>query len=254
MTASFKEARKSFIDGAAARGKPNCKLLIKPSRKNVKAHLTKVRESIRKLRTAKQANVIGTLNPIIRGWANFHRHIVAKETFNKTDHAAWKALWRWARRRHPMKPSKWVKTRYWPFEEVGRKWDFSCGIKQGNGEKEQVTLRRASAVAIERHVKIQGAANPYDPEFEVYFEQRAAERLLHSIEGRQQLISLWKRQNGLCPVCATKITKETGWHNHHLVRKIDGGSDAMSNRKLLRPTCHWQGHASKTGFAFVQPV
>jgi hypothetical protein len=77
------------------------KLLIKPSAKNVKTFLEKVRETIRVNRSAKQETLIGLLNPMIRGWANYHRHVVAKKTYSTVDYHIWYALWRWARRRHP---------------------------------------------------------------------------------------------------------------------------------------------------------
>ncbi|EGF31634.1 Retron-type reverse transcriptase, partial [Oxalobacteraceae bacterium IMCC9480] len=54
------------------------------------------------------------------------------------------------------------------------------------------------------------------------------------------------------PFCTERITKDTGWHLHHLVRRVDGGSDATSNLCLLHPVCHTQGHSS--GFKFVLPV
>src|SRR5271154_4701107 len=53
------------------------KVLTTPSKKNLHAFLEKVRGAIKRNSTAKQANLIGILNPIIRGWANYHRHIVA---------------------------------------------------------------------------------------------------------------------------------------------------------------------------------
>ena len=61
--------------------KYNGKLLIKPSKKNVKAFLDKVRNAIKDNKAAKQVNLIKMLNPIIRGWANYHRTVNAKETF-----------------------------------------------------------------------------------------------------------------------------------------------------------------------------
>jgi RNA-directed DNA polymerase len=65
--------------------KYNGKLLIKPSKTNVKAHLDKIREVIKANKTAKQANLIRLLNPVLRGWANYHSHVVAKETFARVD-------------------------------------------------------------------------------------------------------------------------------------------------------------------------
>ena len=57
------------------------KLLIKPARKSVKALLDKVREIIKGNASATQEALIQKLNPVIRGWAMYHRHVVAKATF-----------------------------------------------------------------------------------------------------------------------------------------------------------------------------
>src|ERR1035438_8241047 len=65
------------------------KLLIKPSCRNVKAFLDNVRETIRVNRSAKQETLIGLLNPMIRGWANYHRHVVAKKTYTTVDYHIW---------------------------------------------------------------------------------------------------------------------------------------------------------------------
>ncbi|MFL9988077.1 reverse transcriptase domain-containing protein [Paraburkholderia sediminicola] len=51
--------------------KYNGKLLIKPSKKNVQAFLTKIRSIISENRTAKQQNLIGLLNPVIKGKRSF---------------------------------------------------------------------------------------------------------------------------------------------------------------------------------------
>ena len=99
-------------------------LLTKPARKNVKNFLEKIRGTLRQMRTARQEDVIDKLNPVIRGWANYHRSQMATRTFAKTDHLIWQALWRWARRRHPNKGQRWIKARY--FRRIaGRDWRFA---------------------------------------------------------------------------------------------------------------------------------
>ena len=232
-------------------GKPNEKLLIKPAKKNVKAFMTGIRETIHKLGAAKQETMIDLLNPKIIGWANYHRHVVAKRTFSKIDNAIWRALWNWARLRHRNKNGHWIFSRY--FHPVGnRNGVFSCKVKQDDGSIKQLRLRSAADVPIKRHVKIQGAATPFDPSYEEYFEHRDAMKMADNLKEHQKLLFIWKRQNGLCPICAKRITKDTGWHLHHLVRRVDGGSDAASNLCLLHPVCHAQGHS--TGFRFVLPA
>jgi hypothetical protein len=76
-------------------GKP----LVKPSKKNTHAFLEKVRGIIDANKSVSQTLLIGLLNPVIRGWANYHRHCAAKETFKRIDHEIWRALWQWVNER-----------------------------------------------------------------------------------------------------------------------------------------------------------
>jgi len=222
------------------------KLLIKPAKKNVQTFLRKIRATIKEAKTEKQETVIARLNPIIRGWANYHQNQVAKETFSKVDHVIWKQLWQWARRRHPNKPLKWIKDRY--FVRQGRHdWVFGTTVADENGKERFVRLARASDTPIRRHIKIKGEANPYDPEWEVYFEERLCLTTKDDLKGRRRLLHLWLTQDGKCPNCGEHITKETGWHLHHILPKAQGGTDAMSNLVILHPNCHRQVHSRRKG-------
>ncbi|WP_236907985.1 HNH endonuclease signature motif containing protein [Cronobacter sakazakii] len=49
-------------------------------------------------------------------------------------------------------------------------------------------------------------------------------------------------QAGRCALCGEPLDYESGWHDHHLVYRMDGGSDALSNRVLLHPVCHIRVH------------
>ena len=73
--------------------------------------------------------------------------------------------WNWAKRRHPQKGHKWIKDRYFAHRD-GRDWVFT----DGSG-----ALFRMASLSIRRHVKIQGSANPYDPDWAVYFRRRYAQ-------------------------------------------------------------------------------
>jgi len=62
-----------------------------------------VKEIIKANKAAKQVNLFGLLKPVLRGWANYHRHSVAKITFARNDSQVWFLLWQWGKRRHPNK-------------------------------------------------------------------------------------------------------------------------------------------------------
>ena len=40
------------------------------------------------MKAAPQEMVIGKLNPVIRGWANYHCHVVSSRIFSAMDHRA----------------------------------------------------------------------------------------------------------------------------------------------------------------------
>src|SRR5208337_2567972 len=109
--------------GQNVRRYPNGKLLIKPARKSIESVLSKVKQIIRE-HIGRAAHVlINRLNPVIRGWANYHRHVVSKRIFARLDAAIFSMLWQWAQARHPRKGCRWIKQKY--FERVGtRDWWF----------------------------------------------------------------------------------------------------------------------------------
>lgn len=148
------------------------KLLIKPSARNIKACVSKIREKIRGNKTAKQETVIRLLNPIIRGWATYHQHVVAKRCFQSVDRDVWQALWRWARRRHPNKNGRWLRAKY--FKVIGsRTWVFATdSTGPGTARKQRQELRSATSTPIRRHTKIKADANPFDPAWQPYFVAR----------------------------------------------------------------------------------
>jgi len=226
------------------------KLLIKPSKESVKRVCQKLREIVKANKSATAGNLIVRLNPLLRGWANYHRHMVSKRIFALVDNALFLCLWQWAKRRHPGKGRRWIAARY--FERVGgNHWIFYGKVCEAGKPDRHVRLVQMAYTPIVRHVPLREGANPYDPNWEVYFETRLGLKMAANLKGRRQLRSLWEEQKGICPVCNQKITQLTGWHNHHIVWRSHGGSDRASNRVLLHPHCHRQLHSQ--GFSVAKP-
>jgi RNA-directed DNA polymerase len=152
--------------------KYNDQLLTKPAKKSIKSLLDKVREIIKVHANATQEAVIRQLNPVIRGWAMYHRHSAAKATFSSIDSHIWRMLWKWTVRRHPAKGARWVLRRY--FRTRGsRSWVFATR-GAADGTTVSLQLFRAMTVAVTRHVKIPGAAHPFAPEWIAYLARRRA--------------------------------------------------------------------------------
>jgi RNA-directed DNA polymerase len=218
------------------------KLLIKPSNKNVKNHLRKLRETIKSLHGASQEIMIKTLNPMIRGWANYHAGQVSKEIYAKVDAEIWKALWKWARRGHPNKGKYWVKDRYW-LSAGNRNWVFGYNVKQKDGNKKLVKLLNHADTPIVRHIKDKSDANPFDTNWETYWEQRTYQSVMKENTLNGQMKSLWLRQKGLCPICMQMIHAEDELNIHHVIPKTLGGDNTLKNTRLLHGNCHRQLHS-----------
>jgi RNA-directed DNA polymerase len=218
------------------------KLLIKPSKKNVKAFYCKVKEVISTNKTVTQDYLIGLLNPILKGWALYHQPVVAKQAYSRMDNQIFHALWRWAKRRHPNKSLEWIRKKYFQSHE-SKNWVFSTVVLEESGTKRTIALYSLADTPIERHKKVSGEYNPFDPSMEEMGEKLRMARMLNKLKYRKQILSLFQSQKGVCLLCKEPINKETGWHDHHIVHRSQGGGDTLDNRVLLHPVCHQQLHS-----------
>src|SRR6266403_888274 len=82
------------------------------------------------------------------------------------------------------KPGRWIKEKY--FHSIGqRNWVFCGEVEEQDGTTRKVQLFSAHTVPIERHTKIKGDANPYDPTWEMYFEERLGVKMAHNLKGKR---------------------------------------------------------------------
>jgi RNA-directed DNA polymerase len=218
------------------------KLLIKPSKKNVKAFYEKLCGVIGKSFSWTQEKLIRKLNPMLRGWAQYHRPVVAKKAFSNMESQLYWWLMRWAKRRHPTKNAKWIRQKYWRSIDR-RNWVFAVDAIVKDDEDDVMELYRLSSTAIQRHKKIKGSYNPYDSEDELYGESLRQSRMVNNMRYRKEWVKLYADQRGLCALCGCVMDLDTGWQDHHIIYRVDGGSNALGNRVLLHPNCHAQVHS-----------
>jgi RNA-directed DNA polymerase len=221
----------------------NGKILIKPSRRSVKTFLAKIQETIDNSGSMTAGDMIWRLNQQIKGWTMYHRYAVSHRTFAAVDNRIYWQLRRWARKRHRHKSWGWIRTTY--FQRAGdHGWSFTGVLRDSKGKGRPIRLMKATGVKVLRWVKIRSEANPYDPAWELYLEERAAWKLSHTLAGRGRIDYLWKEQRGKCVVCRQPLhVEEQPWHIHHRVWRCYGGQETFDNLELLHANCHRQIHA-----------
>jgi RNA-directed DNA polymerase len=111
-------------------------LHITPSSEGVLALVRKVGTLIKKHVSAPMAVLIKKLNEVLRGWANYHRHVVSSEAFSRIDTYVFEQLRNMLRKRHPNKSKKWLNKKYWTAAE--RKYTFAFIAKIKKRRKESL--------------------------------------------------------------------------------------------------------------------
>jgi RNA-directed DNA polymerase len=174
------------------------KVLTKPSRGALKRIRRRNAQELRLLRGASPGEVVGTLNPIIRGQANYYRSGVSKKAYQALDHHLWQQLYKWARRRHPTKNRRWVTARYFGLFHPTRRNQWVFGDRDSGAY-----LHYYAWTKIVRHVPVPGRYSPDDPALAQYWADRRRKRK------PPQIAESWERivrtQRGLCPVCEESL-------------------------------------------------
>src|SRR5690606_25831612 len=143
------------------------KLLLRPSKASILSIKEKLKAIIVKHRGSNAAQLIYHLNPVITGWANYHRHACSKKAFYLLDRILFRNLWNWMRRSHNNLGYRKIVSMY--FKTIGnRRWVFYGKFKNGL----HIHLRSFGYVKIRRHRLIRGAAHPYEPKWTDYLAKR----------------------------------------------------------------------------------
>ncbi len=214
------------------KGRPlGFKTIIKPSKEAIKRHIAETRRIIRGSRAVSQEQLIRELNPVIRGWANYHHTVAAKATFSTCDDALYHQLRRWAKRRHPNQNMHWIMGKYWRVDD-GQGWTFAT--------PEGIALRKHRATPIQRHIKVKGKASPYDGNL-LYWTQR----LRHHPMLHWQLAKLLNKQQGKCRWCELLFKAGDSIEIDHITPRTQGGGEEISNKCALHRHCHDQRHAAR---------
>ena len=220
------------------------KLLIKPSKKKVLAFCKRIGEEVKNLNGAGQEVLIRKLNPILNGFANYYKGVVSKETFSYISHRVWQYLWRWSKRRHPSKNTKWIRKRY--FKTIkGNRWTFACTTSDRRRKDKELILYQIEKTTIERHIKVKGDASPDDPSLKEYWEKRHQKHGKSRLDKGSKPYKIAENQKWKCPLCDEPLFNGEEIDIHHIVPVAEGGTDDMENLQHLHTACHKQVHKTQ---------
>lgn len=166
------------------------KLLIKPSKENIKRFLKEIKTVIKKGVALPTDKLIHTINSRLTGWANYYKAFVSSQAFSMIDNQIYRALMKMLKKRHSIKGIPWIVRKYFTSFK-GDNWRFHCMVKGKEGKQKPLFLKKMTDTKIRRHIKIKSDANPFDPMFKMYFKQR------QEMRNRLKLIENDERSTGM---------------------------------------------------------
>ena len=92
------------------------------------------------------------------------------------------AIWTMLKKKHRNKSMSWIRTKY--FTKIGtRNWCLFSNVITKTGKKRYILIKAADT-KIRRHIKIKGAATPFDDDYDDYFAAREDRLRRESINSR----------------------------------------------------------------------
>lgn len=233
----------------------NTVLLTKPQKQKVLDFCQKIGEKVKMSFGQSQEELLKTLNPILRGFANYYKYCTSKKAFSYISYRLWQYIWNWARRKHRKRRIRWVKNKYFrvvitksPNGYISRKeWVFACESKS---ERRDSELRIFDIVAtpIERHVKVKGNASPDDANLKDYWQKRKLKITKSRWGENGKLEKVAKSQGYKCPICNDWLQNGEQIETHHIIPVKEGGSNLADNLIHLHQACHKQAHGKNSKF------
>lgn len=211
------------------------KLLIKPSKDSIQKAKNKIKDTFQNAKGTPVSSLLTQLNPVIRGYAYYWRHVVSKKVFSSMDFFIWGRVVKYLKRLHPRKSWKWIVKQYFrrPHHGGRDKWILTC-------PKTKHQIFKMSWIPIVRHTQIKYKNSPDNSELIPYF----AERDKKDFDNNNTLtrIKIAKKQKYICPICKESLQTGETLEIHHKVPKVYGGTNEYKNLQLLHTSCHIQYH------------
>ncbi|MBW4445844.1 MAG: group II intron reverse transcriptase/maturase [Spirirestis rafaelensis WJT71-NPBG6] len=203
------------------------KTIIRPSASSVRNHYNKLKNGLKKMTNQSVDRVIAHLNPKIRGWSNYYRYVVSSKVFRKIDDWLYQRYWRWCKRKHDKKGSKYLKQKYFASGKNGN-WVL---VSKNKDELFYGISHRDTEIS--RHIKVKEDKSPYDGDW-AYWSSRMGQYP----EIPPKVATLLKKQKGKCPICGLYVRSEDIYEIDHVIPLVEGGRKGIENQQILHLSCH----------------
>lgn len=195
-------------------------LIVKPSQKGIINIKSKIKQTIKN--SNKMEEVVGKLNPILRGWAE-HKRITphARKAFFLVDNYVWEML-----------RSKFIRSK--PGQRVVD--DNYKKIYKGRGrwgDKNGILILNLARVGSKQLRMKQLNWNPYLIENQEYFAKHRQTQLLTNLKQK-----LFKKYKDTCPVCQETLNNGEIIEIHHKTPENKKGSNKLTNLEPVHRICH----------------
>jgi RNA-directed DNA polymerase len=220
------------------RAKATHEFRAEPTKDAVKKHWRVISDTIWKMKNATPEALIGKIQPMITGWANYYRASHSSEAFSKLDYLLYQRLSQWAYRRHPNKGKKWVVDKYFGHAD-GRNWVL-VAKKDGKIVK-AIRAYAKHKVATGSYARVEFDRSFYDGDTK-YWAARLSKGYGNITPSKAKML---KKQGGICPECKGKFTDDDLMETHHKVLRSRGGDNKYTNLVLLHRHCHDKLHAAE---------
>jgi RNA-directed DNA polymerase len=202
------------------------RLLIKPSRKSVETIRRKLKDTFRDRRGFSVDGLISTINPIIRGWANYFRIGVSSRIFEDLDDYLFSLQQRWVRWQHPGKSWGWTRKRYWGNYRRGSAWVFG---------KPDFYMLRFSWFPIKRHILVKRFASWDDPELTEYWDKRKQRETANVLPRFRVAVAM--HQAWICPICRDHLLNGEELLEQRVATIYEIGGNRPTNLRLVHAGC-----------------
>lgn len=218
------------------------KLLITPSKKNRKKHTDKLKSVFSEHYGKQVFQLIKKINPIISGWANYHKTCTSKSTFSWMDKYLYVLQKRYGRRTHPNKSNGWINNKYFGRLNPNRMDNWVFGDKEGKSKNKKnqdqiFYMLKHRWTGIQRHDIVPNAYSRDDPSKRSFWSSRIRRGVGVSFVGRQ-MKKIAMKTSFLCPICFDALHNGEHLETHHIIPKRLAGPDTESNLVILHSMCH----------------